>query len=65
MKISGYHKELGNNVTLVINYRDLFSKYIELPKNEKPNFDFIIYDDITKKNYVRYYRVKVWFFILW
>jgi len=56
MKISGYHKELGNNVTLVINYRDLFSKYIELPQDEKPNFDFIIYDDITKKNYVRYYR---------
>lgn len=56
MKISAYYKRRGNNVNLVIDYRNLFSKYIELPDNEEPNFKFLMYDDTTKKGYVRYYQ---------
>lgn len=58
MKLSGYHKSLGDSVVLITDYRDLFSIYIELSKNELPNFDFVMLDNITKDNkkYVRYYK---------
>jgi len=56
MKISAYYKELGNEVKLVTDYRNLFSQYIELPQEQDPDFSFIMYDDVAKKKYVRYYR---------
>lgn len=56
MKISGYYKRRGLKVTLVTDYRNLFSKYKELPQDEEPDFNFVMQDDSTKKNYVRYYR---------
>lgn len=56
MKLSAYYKKLGNEVSLVVSYRDLFSKYIELPQDIDPDFDFSMLDDVTKKRYVRYYR---------
>lgn len=56
MKISGYYKRRGLKVTLVTDYRNLFSKYIELPQDEEPDFSFIMCDDTSKKKYVRYYR---------
>lgn len=56
MKISGYYKRKGLKVTLITDYRNLFSKYIELPKNDKPDFNFIMHEDISKKNYIRYYK---------
>jgi hypothetical protein len=56
MKLSGYNKEHGHNVTLITNYRDLFSQYIELSQNEEPDFEFIMFDDTSKKKFTRYYR---------
>ena len=56
MKISGYYKNQNYNVKLITNYKNLFSQYIELHQDNKPDFNFILYDDTTKKKYVRYYR---------
>lgn len=57
MKSSGYYKDFETNkVTLITDYRALFSQYIELPKNKEPDFNFIIYDDTTNKGFIRYYR---------
>jgi len=56
MKLSGYYKSQDNNIKLITDYRELFSQYIELPKNEYPKFDFILYDDINNKKYIRYYK---------
>lgn len=58
MKLSSYYKELGHNVKLIINYKDLFSQYIELSNKEEPDFKFIVFDDTSKKKYTRYYREK-------
>lgn len=55
MKISGYYKELGNEVKLITDYRDLFSQYIELPNNIIPDFEFVLIDNINKKH-IRYYK---------
>ena len=56
MKLSGYYKDFKTNkVTLITDYRDLFSQYIELPKNQEPNFSYIIFD-VSKKGFHRYYR---------
>lgn len=56
MKISAYNKEIGNDVILVTDYRNLFSEYIELPQDKDPDFDFLMLDDTSKKKFVRYYR---------
>jgi hypothetical protein len=56
MKISAYHKKIGNKVTLVTDYHNLFSKYIELPQDKEPDFKFLMYDEITKKKYIQYYK---------
>lgn len=56
MKLSGYYKDKGHNVTLITDYRNLFSTYIKLPMGQDPDIDFIMFDDTTKKKFVRYYR---------
>ena len=56
MKLSAHYKKLGRNVTLITDYRDLFSKFIELSENIEPKLQFLILDDTTKKGYVRYYN---------
>ena len=55
MKLSAYYKNRKDEVELLTEYRNLFSQYNELKQNECPNFDYIMYDDITHKGYVRYY----------
>lgn len=55
MKMSGHHKELGDDVTLVTDYRNLFSEYIDLPMQEEPNFNFLMFENINNK-YTRYYK---------
>ena len=46
----------GHKVKLITDYRDLFSKYTELPQNQDPTFNFIIFDNTTEKKHIRYYR---------
>ena len=54
MKISAYNKQIGNNVTLVTDYYDLFSEYIDLPCDDLPNFNYLLFNN-DKKN-IRYYK---------
>jgi hypothetical protein len=56
MKISGYQKELGHNVKLITDYRQLFSEYIELPTKTDPDFDFIVFEQLKKSKVTRYYQ---------
>lgn len=56
MKISAYYKRKNYKVSLVMDYHDLFSTYIELPEDEEPNFNFIMYDDTINKKHIRYYK---------
>lgn len=56
MKLSGYYKDEGNKVTLITDYRQLFSRYIELHRDQEPNFQLLMLDDTTNKPYVRYYQ---------
>jgi hypothetical protein len=56
MKLAAYHKEKGHSVKLIIDYRDLFSKYIELEQDKEPTFEFLMLDDTSKKGFVRYYK---------
>ena len=58
LKLSAYNKTIGNNVTLIIDYRNLFSTYIELKNNCEPDFQILMFDDTAKKGYTRYYQEK-------
>jgi hypothetical protein len=56
MKQSGYYQDFGHNVKLILDYRDLFSQYIELPTTQEPDFEFLMFDDTSKKKFIRYYK---------
>lgn len=58
MKLSAYHKSTGNDVSLITGYRDLFSRYEEYPQDTYPQSEYLIYDDVSRKGYVRFYFEK-------
>ena len=58
LKLSAYNKTIENDVTLVTDYRNLFSTYIELKNDCEPDFQILMFDDTSKKGYTRYYQEK-------
>lgn len=60
MKISAHNKKIGNTVSLVTDYRLLFSTYIEKDFEEEIEEEYLMSDKIKKggKFKIRYYREK-------